>query len=1108
LACLREDLKSSLDIFYEGDGDKIARDFYIPVLKRSSSYDRVSGYFSVDGLVVVAAGLAGLIDNGGKMRLILGAHDLGKDLTDAYIMSKERAEDILKEIGASIAAGLERVEDIFSRRRIEALAWMLANGTLEVKVAIPKRTYLGLGNGIFHEKILVFSDGDDCRVAAAGSANETRAAYTVNGENLTIHMSWRNGSLEYLERYQDRFESLWSNSHPDYYVLPLPQAIEGKLKERFYPESPPKLDPSEDETGSGKGRVADANLCAKLVPAARFVKELGSVRGLAHLGLGPVRLYPHQAFAVDFALGRFPQRVLLADEVGLGKTLEAGAIIKRLINMKRIQRVLILSPKNVARQWLDEMWYHFALRFWLFEPETMGYIASDGSKTDLDGGNPFEKSGIDFMIASWHYARGSKRRPSELMQASRFFDLVVVDEAHNARMKRDIGGKVTPTKLNELCTWLSVTSPNIILMTATPVQLHSVEALDLLRILGVGGPWVHEADFAKYYDIVARNDEEIDRDEWLFAFRLAAWAARSYLSEDEVSRIIVEITGKGVVASEITEAIMRERMVEQTIYSLVADKPNALKALLLVFSPVQWFMIRNTREKLEKLGYTFPERDLREEPVILDRKHQEILENLDTYLSKHYAKYESYLSPENRGVLGFVRSIYHQRFVSSFTAAYLTVKDRRIFLQALLDGDREALQRVASKMLRDEEWEGDDEDLADAMEEAFEKGARQLIIAEMTVLRDLEDRLQNYDPEILSGDDPKMKKIVQVVDELVGQGHKVLVFSKYTDTVDAVVRFLGRTSTRLSKGEIGVYTGAGGQVFDAERRRYLSVGKEQVRKSLESGPVRVLICSDAASEGLNLQAASAVVNVDMPWNPARVEQRIGRSDRLGQKAAKVLVRNVWYPDSIEAQMYRVLFQRKELYRLVIGPAQEIVSDGLRRALDAGAHADLLRRIVSETLQKLQSVREDLAKTTGSLSGAGFGGGANVDDQVISATAGFAIRAAKAVGYDASISEGVFVIQDSESRLPKELARWNGAALEPGKANALTPAHPLVQWLADMVIRLAGHPVAYDKSVYLVRGHDGLADVSVIEPDSSTAEVVSPDKAVNLLDEMLLLAGES
>jgi hypothetical protein len=140
LACLREDLKSSLDIFYEGDGDKIARDFYIPVLKRSSSYDRVSGYFSVDGLVVVAAGLAGLIDNGGKMRLILGAHDLGKDLTDAYIMSKERAEDILKEIGASIAAGLERVEDIFSRRRIEALAWMLANGTLEVKVAIPKRT--------------------------------------------------------------------------------------------------------------------------------------------------------------------------------------------------------------------------------------------------------------------------------------------------------------------------------------------------------------------------------------------------------------------------------------------------------------------------------------------------------------------------------------------------------------------------------------------------------------------------------------------------------------------------------------------------------------------------------------------------------------------------------------------------------------------------------------------------------------------------------------------------------------------------------------------------------------------------------------------------------
>ena len=834
-----------------------------------------------------------------------------------------------------------------------------------------------------------------------------------------------------------------------------------------------------------------------------MVKELGSIRGFAHLGLGPVRLYPHQVFAVDFVLGRFPHRALLADEVGLGKTLEAGAVIKRLLEMKRVQRILVLSPRNVSRQWLDELWYHFGLRFWLYEPESKGFVASDGSKAELNGDYPFEIAGVDFMIASWHYARGSKRRQSELTQASRFFDLVVVDEAHNARMKRELGGKVSPTKLNELCMWLSVTSPNILLMTATPVQLHSVEALDLLRILGIGGPWVHEADFASYYKILGKKDEEVETEEWMFAFRLASWAARNYLTEEDISKIVNGIIRDRVAASELVDAIIHDRSPGQIIGSVVSKDPTAMKRILLALSPVQWFMVRNTRERLEKLGYSFPRREPAEEPVNLERKHQAILENLDTYLSKHYAKYERYLSQENRGVLGFVRSIYHQRFVSSFAAAYLTIRDRIAFLQALLDGDRDALLRAGSKLLVDEDWDGDEEDLAEAMDEAVEKGARELIVAELGILRDLANSLQPYDPQILSGDDPKMKKIVQVVDQLVGQGHKVLVFSKYTDTVDAVVRILARNSVRLSRGEIGVYTGAGGQIFDADERKYKSVGKEEVRKSLEEGPVRVLICSDAASEGLNLQSASAVVNVDMPWNPSRVEQRIGRSDRLGQKAAKVLVRNVWYPDSIEAHMYRVLFDRQEIYKLVVGPAQEIVSEGLRRALDSEARADQLKKVVNETLERVQAVQGELVRTTGSLSGSALTSSSSLDDKVVRFTTGFGLKSAEALGYDANVDNGQFSIKVVGAGIPKELARWNGASLEAGKANALTPGHPLIQWLADKVIASAGTVPPYEESIYVVRGYDGLGDLDVLEPGSAAAEILSAERVVDLFDQMLV-----
>jgi len=114
---------------------------------------------------------------------------------------------------------------------------MHINGTLEVKVALPRKTFLGLGSGIFHEKMMIF----------AGSENETRYAYEVNGENLTIHMSWQPGHEEYIRRYEDRFSSLWENRHPDYFVFPLPEVLERKLREKYYPISQPYIDPLEDE---------------------------------------------------------------------------------------------------------------------------------------------------------------------------------------------------------------------------------------------------------------------------------------------------------------------------------------------------------------------------------------------------------------------------------------------------------------------------------------------------------------------------------------------------------------------------------------------------------------------------------------------------------------------------------------------------------------------------------------------------------------------------------------------------------------------------------------------------------------------------------------------
>src|SRR5688572_7135774 len=117
MLCFTSDIKDKLHLTYEGEGKKIAEEFYIPVLKISKKYDRLSGYFSVDSLVITATGIAGLLNNGGSMRLVLGAHDLGPEIVEAYEMSKDHAKELVNTIGQSISNNLERVEDIISKRR-------------------------------------------------------------------------------------------------------------------------------------------------------------------------------------------------------------------------------------------------------------------------------------------------------------------------------------------------------------------------------------------------------------------------------------------------------------------------------------------------------------------------------------------------------------------------------------------------------------------------------------------------------------------------------------------------------------------------------------------------------------------------------------------------------------------------------------------------------------------------------------------------------------------------------------------------------------------------------------------------------------------------------
>ena len=1120
MICRFSNLDSQLEFTYSGSGNSIAQQFYIPVLRESKNYWRLSGYFSIESLAITAAGLAGFIKNEGKMRLVVGAHDVGRDIALAHSLSQNEAEALLEEIAQKIAGDLDRIPEIFAQDRLRALAWMLANGTLEIRVAIPKRTYQQRGNGIFHEKLLILQDEEGCTISAIGSANETRSAYEVNGEALTLHMSWLPGGEPYVQKHLSDFGAIWNDRHPDYHVFPLPEALRLKLRERFYRPEPPEQDPAEPEV------LPTAETFARLTPLARLMRELGTLNQYTHLGLGPVRLYPHQTFTADFALAKYPYRCLLADEVGLGKTLEAGAIIKRLLDERQVERILILAPKNVARQWMDELYTHFGVRFWLFESgPTRRFIGPDQAEVRLQpNDSPFDYPGIDRVLMSWHYARRDPVR-TELAASQRGFDLVVLDEAHAARMKRQMGRLPEPTKLHDLGMEIGISAPHVLLLTATPVQLRSLEALDLLRILGIGGRWVHEENFERFFAILQKDDDEVEEDEWTFALQMVQSFVVGHLEQREIERIVAQtvpptyiedvlrMIGSGGDFGRVASLLKDERVVipQDTgglVYQALPETQSVLRQLIMRFSPFQWFMVRNTRERLTSLGFQFPERIVTEEEVELDPEHEDLLERLNDYLKDHYAAYEKLIRKENRGTIGFVRCIYHQRFVSSFAAAYQTIVNRMAFLTGLLERDMEAVERVAEKIFDDEEDEEIDEfALIESVEDMLGRPeVEQVLRKELSVLEPLREALSAYAPGAPSLNDPKMRAIREVIHRFYhNEGRKVLVFSKYTDTITALHRYL--LMTGFSADEIALYTGGGGRVYDPTRDDYAGVGKEEVRKALEGDRVGIVLCTEAASEGLNLQAASGLVNVDMPWNPARVEQRIGRIDRLGQQNSTVSVVNVWYPVSIEGSMYAALFDRKEIYLLVVGPAQEIFSQRLRQAFDHGARGERLREFVSETIRTIDEVKDQVARSEGVFAGKQWHGEGIDDDAVVDRTKQFVDLAAPALGLATEVTDDRLVIRGVRRALPADLEKWNGAVLIPGRANALTPAHPIVQWLITEIITGAEgvpRPQA-ESSLYILRDCRRVGTLTEIDRDGIPTERTGT-AVLAVLDRLIAQAG--
>jgi len=475
-----------IEIDYTGRGAEILKRFVLPLLDRSAHYDRVTSFFTTDSLLAIAEGLDALRMHRGRMRLVLGLHDVPPDLALAASAADDPVGALIDGVRARIVSEIATIRDELSTHRLATIAWMLTDGLLEVRVAAPRSISPG-PPGLFHNKAFIFTDPDGAVVAGVGSPNETGAGLGNNIEHLTVFTSWE--QPRYADAQVRFFEDLWEGRRDDVAVRELDASFACEI-----------LDAIPVVSGDAPVLAGPQPRVQELIDIAARMAPLTLVSG------NHAALYPHQERAVLDALSRWPVRVLLADEVGLGKTFEAGAVLNYLLTHTSARRALVLAPKAVVYQWQAELAEHFGLEAWVFDSGRRAYLSPDDRVQLLGLDEPIlGPSSPDLVIMSAQYARGTRKGGHIGGDATCLPDVLLVDEAHAARVRPDLDGSERPTLMWRLLDDLMKRVPHVVFATATPMQVHWREYHALLQLLGLPKAWASPPAYERSLRMISED---------------------------------------------------------------------------------------------------------------------------------------------------------------------------------------------------------------------------------------------------------------------------------------------------------------------------------------------------------------------------------------------------------------------------------------------------------------------------------------------------------------------------------------------------------------------------------------------------------------------------
>lgn len=822
-------------------------------LRGAKSYIRIAGYFRSSIFELIHEEISEI----DTVRIICNSDLDPRDISVARATEATARQAIMEKWNSGEGA----LESLMERGRYARLYELLKKGNVQIKVVSKEDA------PFLHGKAGVVTRPDGSQSAFIGSINETAQGWAHSYEIV-----WEDTSPEGVRWVEEEFKALWD-------------------KGRWLPEAV----------------IEEIGRCARKVQVTVEDLEPETI-GQSALVESPLyrrgeELMPWQrAFVSLFVRHRDLYgscRLLLADEVGVGKTLSmaASALIAALLGDGP---VLILCPATLGQQWQTELLDKLNVPAALWLSSKKMWLDPHGHMIRTRGPQDIARCPYRIGIVSTGLITQDTEEVAHLKRQQ--YGMVILDEAHKARKSRALGQDPKPGNLYKFMMEIASRTKHLILGTATPIQTEIEELWDLLEILNQGATHVLGRQFSTWRvpdtvrPLLVGEEQVMDEDK--------AWGLiRNPLPPRDEGDTLFEFIYQDLKIDEravdftdkpITQL---EDFTRDDLQDKLRRGVNGLP-FFQYHNPISRHVVLRRRRTLEEAGLMpriavdiWPTPD---DPytILFEGKALRTTAEFD----EAYKAVENFTAAMRRRTkgAGFMQNLLRQRICSSVASGLATCR-----------------KLIENRSIGDTDTEDEFDELLNESPEIAG-----ILNEEIFHLRTVVANLERKPT------DPKLDACIYFLEEKDWLEDGCIVFSQYYDTAHWIAASLSR---HFPSETVAVYGGAGksGVFLNSEWR---TVEREDIKKAVRNYKIRLVVATDAACEGLNLQTLATLINVDLPWNPSRLEQRIGRIKRYGQKRDRVRMANLVYQGTVDEKVYDRLSDRmKDRYDL-LGSLPDTIED--------------------------------------------------------------------------------------------------------------------------------------------------------------------------------------